>query len=160
MYRHGLAYRIVNPDGSKVPLGRDYQTALRRYYLVMQAPAVEPVDVSAMWKRHRKGARQRGIAFTITEDHLREVLERQGGVCAVTGLWFRMDKPPGLRIRPWTPSIDRIDGALGYDSGNVRIVCAFVNIAMNGFGESFFADVLWPLVDAAVQARQWASENG
>lgn len=160
MYKHGLAYRIVNPDGTKIPLGRDLEEALRRYYVVMVPRSAETVDVADMWKRHRKGAKQRKLAFTVTVEEVHALLADQGNVCAVTGLPFRQDKPEGLRIRPWAPSMDRINGALGYEPGNIRIVCAFVNVAMNGFGEGFFREVLNPLIEAGMKARGWMSENG
>lgn len=160
MYRHGLAYRIVNRDNSKVPLGRDLEAALRRYYVVMAKKEEEPACPQTMWKRHQKGAKQRGIVFTIGPEDVAQALEDQGGVCAVTGLAFRTDKPAGMRIKPWAASIDRINSSKGYEPGNIRVVCAFVNVAMNGFGEHFFEQVLEPLITAAVQARMWMSENG
>jgi hypothetical protein len=164
MYQHGLAYRIVNLDGSKIPLGRGLDQALRRYYVIMskdkRTGAADPLCVATIWQRHKKGAKQRGLTFTISQEDVAAIIEDQGRVCAVTGLAFRLDKPEGMRIRPWAASLDRIDGRLGYEPGNVRVVCAFVNVAMNGFGELFFQQVLEPLIDAAVKARAWASENG
>lgn len=161
MYRHGLSYRLVALDGTKIPLGRDYEMALRRYYVIMAPRAAgDACCHDTIWKRHKKGARQRGIEFTISADQVRDVIEAQGRVCAVTGLAFRLDKPDGLRIKPWAPSLDRINSTRGYEPGNVRVVCAFVNVAMNGFGELFFEQVLAPLIDAAVKARTFMSENG
>jgi hypothetical protein len=162
MYKIGLAYRIVNLDGSKIPLGRDREIALRRYYVIMarDETQADPLCVRTMWRRHQKGAKQRGLVFTISAEDVAAVLEDQGRVCAVTGLPFRSEKPEGMRIRPWAASLDRIDGKRGYEPGNIRVVCAFVNVAMNGFGELFFQQVLEPLIDAAVKARMFMSENG
>lgn len=164
MYKNGMAYRIVKPDGTKIPLGRNYEIALSRYHVIMAdsqtVPDVDPICVKTMWQRHKKGARQRGLTFTISEQDVTEVLARQGSVCAVTGLPFRLHKPEGMRIRPWAASIDRLDGRRGYEPGNIRVVCAFVNVAMNGFGEHFFQQVLQPLIDSAVKVRLSTSENG
>lgn len=81
-------------------------------------------------------------------------MRAQEGRCAVTSLAFNDIKPQGLRIRPWLPSLDRIDSRQGYQPGNLRIVCGFVNVALNGFGNEFFNVVLEPLIRAAVDAAE------
>lgn len=161
MYLHGRSYRYHPTSGKKVHLGRDLVEALRRYYLITNAPPESIDDDTALnlWNRHRKGAKQRGIQFDLSVDAIQSLLDEQGGVCAITGLHFKADKPEGLRIRPWAASLDRIDGRLGYVLGNVRVVCGFANIAMNGFGEQFFALVLNPLIDAGIKADKWISEH-
>lgn len=156
LYRHGLSYRLQLLDGTKINLGRDRAEAIRQYHVIMSpaSPLAGDARVAgAMWKRHQKGAKQRGIPFDLAPADIQALLDAQGYRCAVTRLPFRDDKPAGLRIRPWAPSVDRLDGAAGYTPGNVRIVCAFVNVAMNGFGDGFFALVLEPLIEAAVKAR-------
>lgn len=157
MYRHGRAFRLHLKDGQKVNLGREYATAMARYHELMGAAmpvsGSDPKVALAMWRRHKKGAAQRGLAFTITPEDISTRLRAQRMLCAVTGLPFRDDRPPHLRIRPWAPSVDRLDGREGYTPTNIRIVCAFVNVAMNGFGEQFFALVLAPLVAAGVAAE-------
>lgn len=161
MYQHGKAYRYHPPAGKKIYLGRDLPDALRRYYLLTEQgrPVADPLRAQAIWERHRKGAKQRGLEFTITIEDIQGVLDDQGGICAITGLHFRMDKPEGLRFRPWAPSLDRINSRIGYVVGNIRVVCGFVNIAMNGFGEQFFALVLQPLIQAGVKAEKWIDNH-
>lgn len=157
MYRHGRAFRLCLKDGRKVNLGREYPTAMLRYHELMgealPITGADPRVALAMWRRHKKGAAQRNLAFTITADDIARRLRLQGNRCAVTDLPFRDDKPEQLRIKPWAPSIDRLDGREGYTPTNIRIVCAFVNVAMNGFGEQFFSVVLAPLVKAGVEAE-------
>lgn len=157
MYAHGLGYRLHQFDGAKVNLGRDLGAALRRYYaLTLDRPATDgarELTPDFIWRRHRKGAQQRRLTFTITPEYIAWLLEKQGHCCAVTLASFSAAKVAGMRIRPWLPSADRIDCSLGYVPGNVRIVCGFVNVAMNGFGEHFFTDVLRPLIDTEVQAE-------
>lgn len=157
MYRHGLSYRLHHPDGRKINLGRDYDSALMRYQLELGEGSEElfhtDAPVNEMMRRHAKGAKQRGLSFSITHEHIKDVLRAQGYVCAVTGLRFRNDKPPGSRIRPWLPSIDRVNSSRGYEPGNVRVVCAFVNVALNAFGEQCFAQILGPLIEAEVSRR-------
>lgn len=158
MYQHGLGYRFHHVDGSKVNLGRDLEQALRRYYSITSKddplrPPAKELSPAFMMSRHKKGARQRGIEFDLMATDVTALMDAQGGCCAVTGLRFRVDKVDGMRIRPWLPSIDRIDGSRGYKSDNVRLVCGFVNVALMGFGDKFFSDVLEPLVRIGVQAK-------
>lgn len=154
---HGLSYRVRLSDGRKINLGRDLQGALSKYFLLHNTEkdmeTVSDEGVLAMWRRHKKGASQREIEFTITTDEILKVLQVQGHRCAVTLLPFKDGKPIGMRIRPWAASIDRINGGKGYLAGNIRVVCAFVNVAMNGFGESFFEQVLEPLIEARSAAK-------
>ena len=157
MYAHGLGYRYVPLNGKKVSLGRDLEAALEKYYLLTMKSFPRMMNVEqmadAMWRRHKKGAKQRGIEFTISAHDVSDVLYEQEIRCAVTRLEFNGGKPDGSRIRPWMPSIDRISSARGYHKDNIRVVCAFVNVAMNGFGDQFFAQILAPLIDAKVEAK-------
>lgn len=156
----GVTYRALLPTGEKITLRGPLPEVLRQFYVLMSNPV--PVNtaseavISQMLARHAKGAKQRGIAFSLTAAEASEIVAAQHHRCAITMLPFRNDKPEGLRIRPWAPSLDRIDTRSGYTASNVRIVCAFVNVAMNGFGDSFFQVVLQPLIEAGVQAARHA----
>lgn len=157
MYAHGMSYRLHFIDGRKVNLGRDLSEALRRYYALMEAPRgqenAKELKPAFMLSRHRKGAKQRGLAFDLSEADIDEALESQGYCCAITGAAFSTAKVEGMRIRPWLPSIDRIDSSSGYLRGNIRIVCGFVNIAMKAFGEKLFTSVIKGLIETEVKAR-------
>lgn len=162
MYRHGLAYRLHLPDGKKLSLGRDLDSALMRYQLAIggspSGEFAEPKAIADMLKRHAKGAKQRKLSFSIDASHVLAAMESQRNRCAVTGLEFRGDKPPGSRIRPWLPSIDRVNSRDGYEPGNIRVVCAFVNVALNAFGDGCFAQIMEPLIEAEVQRRLASTE--
>lgn len=157
MYAHGTSYRYVPKVGAKINLGKDLDEALRQYYLLIKPlPRFDPRAESVakgMWIRHRKGAKQRGIEYLITVEDIAAKMSEQGYRCAVTSLPFSDEKPHGVRIRPWLPSVDRINSKTAYAPQNIRIVCAFVNVAMNGFGDEFFKAVLEPLIEAAVNAE-------
>lgn len=136
-------------------MGRDLPEAIRRYEILMaprgacdELPAPEQI-----WKRHRRGATVRKIEFTLTVEDVANALKQAEGRCTVTEHPLSMEWPEGLRVRPWAPSIDRIDATKGYHADNIRIVCAFVNIAMNGFGDAQFHLVLRRVIDAAVKAE-------
>lgn len=81
----------------------------------------------------RVRARQRGIAFSVTDEdvaHLQRLIDV--GVCEVTGVSLTLN---GQRSAT-SPSLDRIHPALGYVSGNLRIVCHAVNAGMGDWGEA------------------------
>jgi hypothetical protein len=69
------------------------------------------------------------------------IVERAGGQCEVSGIAFSDHRPPGARVRPWAPSIDRIECAQGYSASNCRLVCAAVNLAINEFGTDVFTKI-------------------
>lgn len=92
----------------------------------------------AYMSKTRKNAVARAIDFDITVEQVEAIYRAQRGRCAVTGIVFCEDDAPHWRTRPFFPSLDRIDNALGYSPENVRWVCAATNIALNDFGEGVF----------------------
>ena len=100
----------------------------------------------ALYLRAKKSAQVRSIDFSISEGEIVEKLIASGGKCAITGLRFSMEKVDGVRIRPWMPSLDRIDAAVGYTASNCRIVCAAVNLALNQFGEKMFYKIAYATI--------------
>lgn len=85
--------------------------------------------------RARQNAKgRRGLPFTLEKADARTLLERAGWKCSVTRAPFSLEKVG--RHRPYAPSIDRIDNAVGYTLENCRVVCVATNIAMNVWGEA------------------------
>ena len=72
-------------------------------------------------------------ANPITIEELLGLWRRQEGRCAVTR--FPMTWKQG-RIKPTSISLDRLDPAKGYESGNVRLVCYSVNAFRNTMTDS------------------------
>lgn len=81
----------------------------------------------------KKNAASRGRPFTIEQSDLRAIYDACGMRCQVTGVPFDIDRC-GHQRAAYAPSIDRIDPALGYERGNVRLVCQIANLAMNVWG--------------------------
>ena len=120
-----------------------------------------PVDIPARFITrllHQAKARAKviGVPFWLTTDDFRELYERANKHCAVSGLPFDISQLDGVHRRPYAPSIDRIDGVLGYTKDNCRIVCCAVNLAMNDFGE----DVLWDIATSMVETRRRKLQTG
>jgi len=68
--------------------------------------------------------------------------ERCEGRCAVSGLPFSLAEiGHGRARRPFAPSLDRIDPALGYTPENLRLVCVAANFGMNAWGQEVYLHV-------------------
>lgn len=92
--------------------------------------------------RARVNARAKGVPCELTIDDVLVMLTDAGPTCPICGVRFDYwDTRGGKRFRPWVPSIDRVDPAKGYIRSNCRIVSAYVNLAMNEFGEEVFQTI-------------------
>jgi hypothetical protein len=92
--------------------------------------------------RARCNARgRRKIDFNLCADDVKELIERCGGLCAITRMPFRLEVIGERNQRPFAPSIDRIDSMKGYTRDNCRLVCVAVNYAMNSWGETVIHDL-------------------
>lgn len=133
-------YATPGTNRTEIPLGRMWDQAIRRYHEIHRAELTTKSALPAGFHRSLfrnvvKNAKARGIEVNITAEDLRQMLQLSGGRCAVSGIEFDMEIYPGQRIRPWIPSVDRIDSKRPYEPENCRLVCASVNVAINQFGE-------------------------
>lgn len=75
-----------------------------------------------------------------------------GDACSVTGVAFKFDRSLGTGFQnPFAPSIDRIDSALPYQTGNIQIVLTAVNFAKNEMSMQDFISV-WSQI-----SKSWAA---
>lgn len=70
-----------------------------------------------LWRDAKRHARTKGLDFTITEQDLIEINEKQGNKCAISGLSFGDFKP----------SLDKIDASGGYTKDNIQLTTIDVN---------------------------------
>ena len=102
----------------------------------------------------QRSAKTREIEFLLDLPYLKELWERQGGICPYTGI--KMKVSPNTKNRIFSPdwaSLDRIDSDKGYIKGNVQFVCMFINFGKNKFSDKtvkqFIQDIREPkAVDA------------
>lgn len=106
------------------------------------------VHLRSALRQARKRATKHSRAINIAFDDVAAMLERQAGRCAVSGMPFSLEQTGGSLVRPFAPSLDRIDCARGYEIGNVRLVCHCINLMMNEWG-----DVVFARVSAAMRER-------
>jgi hypothetical protein len=95
----------------------------------IQAPKLTAEQVAVKLYDAAKGkAASRGLTFGLDfNDVLRRV---QAGRCELTGIAFDMrQKPHGGMDFPFRASLDRIDNTIGYETGNIQVVCRMYNTA-------------------------------
>lgn len=150
--RGGYSYRVLTPEKKWVLVGWNLDEALAAHKRILGTSwSTAEQDAREVFQRARKGALRRGIEFDITEEEIRRMLEQQNNRCALTQKPFNNTKPHGQRTRPWCASLDRRDSSKGYSVENCRLVCTFVNIALNAYGDGLFTELLEHMVRRVVK---------
>lgn len=101
-------------------------------FVIGSATWIAEIDSTMLITERRAKAKK--IPFTIDRALVDHMLKEKDYRCTVTNYRFSHAREIGVRIRPYAPSIDRLNNRIGYEPGNIRIVCAFVNVALNQFG--------------------------
>lgn len=97
--------------------------------------------IAKLYRKIKERTLNRGYKGMISIEKLEELFSDTNGRCQLTGIQFTTDNPMKCRVRPFSPTVDRIDSSLGYIDGNCRVVCNAVNIAISDFGEEIFSKV-------------------
>lgn len=101
--------------------------------------------------------RRRPSENMVTVDDLMEMFEVQRGRCAVSGIGMTWANGTGRRS-PTSMSLDRIDGNLGYEKSNVRLVCWQVNLFKNEWSDDQMLTMAKAIVARAEQSGpSWKS---
>lgn len=96
-------------------------------------------------------ARLKGFPHSISAYDIDELLVDQKWRCAITRVPLSPSKGEN-QGDPFAASLDRIVPELGYVKGNIRVVCALVNMAMGNWG----LEKLLELLDASFEAKRSA----
>lgn len=148
--RHGRQVYYVRLRGKKrqrIKLAPDDPLFPESYKAALEAAiisqdftiqrSIEKILV-ARFRNARARDVQRGRITSINQEWVVRQIRRQNYKCAITGVRFSDKVVESARINPFSPSIDRIDNARGYETGNVRIVIFAVNMMMLDWGLSVF----------------------
>lgn len=139
-------------------LSKDLGVALHQHRLLLEGKPGEAFTAKGapgywlsnvakdLLAQSRKRARQDDIMFTLTVDDIMAIGMESNWRCAVTGVKLRPDKINGSAMRPFMPSIDRIDPRRGYERPNCRLVCIAANFALNDWGEQVFGELAYAYV--------------
>lgn len=92
----------------------------------------------------RRKARERKLAFELTEQYLWDLFLKQGGRCQFSGvpitLTTKRNKQNNIDRTILTASLDRIDSSQPYIEGNVQWVHKTVNIMKQSLSDAEFVD--------------------
>lgn len=141
-----------------VPLGKDREIALKLWadcekgiFPTKSKPRNQVLKIAKTGKRRRvdgedwigaeawvrtmyfnaeRRAKLANRAFTLTPVDMLELVSAAGSACQISGIPFEKTKGRS----PFAPSLDRIDSSVGYQKGNVRLVCHVANVSMNTWG--------------------------
>jgi hypothetical protein len=158
VYKNGIVW--IDPDtGTRYMIGKtrvDAEAELREWQRTRSRAFAARKPINALpkriagerieriyWKSYYNAcdrARKAGRPY-MSRLEFAAIVERAGGQCEVSGIAFSDHRPPGARVRPWVPSIDRIECTQGYSASNCRLVCAAVNLALNEFGTDVFTKI-------------------
>jgi hypothetical protein len=178
--RRGKLYFVATQPGTTKqrwhPLGASWTAEAKQTYLrlvqqnrtsayvdrMLDCAGRVPLDaLRELLRNAKKNAKSRGLDCTLTLDELSTIAERSLGRCELSGIQFSYGVAKeargqqSRRRRLWAPSIDRLDGRLGYALGNVRLVCFAVNAARQEFGD----DVLFRIARALSNIQQSAANS-
>lgn len=146
--------RYVYLRGTNIALVRGFEGSDDELNVLLSSPEIIAMirhrDISeratiAGWRMDTAKALHRGTekrakayerTYSLSIDAINTVLIDADDRCELTGI--RFDYGPKTdteyRVRPETPSLDRINNKLGYDLNNIRVVCVCVNFAINEWG--------------------------
>lgn len=139
VYAKHSAYYLVR-DGEWIRL-TDRLVDVERALAALALPPESREEITdfarLMVARSRSNARNGRLLreHELTTDDVDRMLAECDFRCSVTRVPFSLRKIGPRQQRPYAPSIDRTDNAVGYVRGNCRMVCAAANIAMNTWGE-------------------------
>lgn len=111
---------IIDGKRTELPLGQSLPRALElhaenmRVYRSDVRIKANPPSLSyakTLFASVIRNAKTRNIYVGITVEDIEKMLVNAEFRCEVTGIHFDMIKKPGYRVRPWIPSVDRIDSA-------------------------------------------------
>ena len=93
------------------------------------------------------GAKTRGICWHLTIDDVADLMESQGGKCALTG--WPIEFPQSGHPQRAPASIDRISSDGGYTRENVQLVIRHVNMMKQSYDNDYFIAVCVAVADKA-----------
>lgn len=98
----------------------------------------EYIYIEQLFTKIKSRAKRLNRDFNLTKEFLKDLYQKQNGICSVTGMLFSDEKYNDCKRKPFSPSLDRINSKLGYTQDNVRFVCSMVNSAIGEFGDKLF----------------------
>lgn len=90
-------------------------------------------------------SRKKGIESDLTLEYLKELWEKQRGICPYTGIKMELPRTTSdenIKKTPIKASLDQIVPSKGYIKGNVEFICYSMNTAKNDFTKEQMIDFI------------------
>lgn len=100
--------------------------------------------IKERWLGARDRAKRKKLDFSVTEDYIIELLNKQKYKCALSGTALTFELGNGRT--PTNMSIDRIDSRMGYVQNNVQLICSAVNQFKNDLPQEYFLEMCKKIV--------------
>jgi hypothetical protein len=101
---------------------------------------------NALYGRWKANAKKRNYPFNVSIEYLQNLLEIQDYKCALTKSNLLCPKTylekRNMTSNPYLISLDRVEGDLGYEEGNVQLVCVWANKAKGSYDNQTFLDII------------------
>lgn len=110
-------------------------------------------DLLLIYKSSKKRSSSSGLEHTLTEAEFMDKFNETDGKCTLSGLFFSGGKSDSWRVRPFFPSLDRIDSTKGYTKDNVRFVSTAVNLALSDWGDEILKTIAFGIVSKSCTAK-------
>ncbi len=148
-FREEKGQRVRLPDAASADFARAIDLARESGLSIAVKPEPRPtfdilrkrevgLALQAAIRSARGRASRRGMDFDLDEDWALELAERQEFKCCLTSIPFYMKTDATSKVRPYGPSLDRIDSKKGYISGNIQWVHTDVNRMKLDYPQDYF----------------------
>lgn len=85
-------------------------------------------DEFTPFRYYYRNAKKRFKSFNLTLEYLRDLWDKQKGICPYTGLKLQLATYTKNHSNPiYVASLDRIDSSKGYEIGNVQFISTAIN---------------------------------
>jgi len=104
---------------------------------------------------HNAKKRTKELKVNITIDDIKELYEKQKGLCAISGIKMTRDvymvKGDNHIINKKNISVDRIDSTKGYEKDNIQLVGAIINRMKSDLTDKEFIDICKTVIDNTIK---------
>jgi hypothetical protein len=155
-----LNLAVKEPEPAPPPAPLPMRTSGKPIYKRSSREVQLEKHMSVIVRSIRTRSTQRGFGCDITTDDMMLMFAKQEGRCALSGLKFDLRAGVQARLRPWAPSVDRIDIKKGYLKGNVRLVCIAANMARGDWDDEVFMALIKGIYETAETREYLARHEG
>jgi hypothetical protein len=105
-------------------------------------------DEYTNFRYHFRNIKKRNYDVNITIEDLKELWEKQNGICEFSGVNLKLSSYSKINKNPiYAASLDRIDSSKGYVKGNIRWVSRAINWMKNTMSDDMVNELINLIVE-------------